>query len=91
VDEDPAQPGIEPVVVAQRRQLAPGRDQGLLDSVFGSIEVAQDPERDRDQPITDRTCEVGERFLIAPAGQVHECSLHPVLQSTRPIWTLYHR
>jgi hypothetical protein len=38
---------------------------------------AQDPKRDRHQPITDRTCEVGERFLIALSSQVHERSLHP--------------
>ena len=76
VDEDPPKPGIEPVVVAQRGQLAPGRDQGLLDGVLGSIDVAQDPERDRHQPIADRTCEIGERFLIPSSGQVHECLLH---------------
>ncbi|MEO8571067.1 MAG: hypothetical protein ABI553_05140 [Chloroflexota bacterium] len=77
MDQDPPKPGVEPVVVAQRRQLAPSRDQGLLDRVLGPREIAQDPERDRHQPIADRTCEIGERFLIAPTGQVHEGSLHP--------------
>ncbi len=76
VDEDPSQPGFEPVDVAQLGQLTPGRDKGLLDGVLRPIDVAQDPIRDRHQPVTDRTCEVGERLLIPLPGQVHERSLH---------------
>ena len=68
----------------------PGRDQGLLYRVLGSTDVSQDPVRHRHEPIADCSRQIGERFLITLAGQVHECLLHPVLPSMRPIWTLCH-
>jgi hypothetical protein len=58
------EPGIEAVDVAQRRQLAPGEHQRLLDGVLGETEIAQDPKRDREQTISSPTCQAGERFLI---------------------------
>ena len=47
VDDEAAKPGVEPVVVAQGGQVAPGPQQGLLGGILGAIRVAQDPVRER--------------------------------------------
>ena len=36
-DQDPVQPGIEPIRVAQRAQVPPGDDERFLDGVFREI------------------------------------------------------
>ena len=90
IDQQAAEPRVESVAVTEVGQLAPCGHQGLLDRVLGTMLVAQDPEGDRHQPVTDQSREVGERFFIASFRQVNESSLHPGdLRSERPIWTLH--
>jgi len=64
VDEQAMEPGVELLDVPQRRQLAPGEHQRLLDGVLGKTEIAQDPKRDREESVAGPTCQAGERFLI---------------------------
>ncbi len=54
VDEQPSDPGFEAVRIAERRELAPGRDEGALQGVLREVGVAQDPRADRVQPVAGR-------------------------------------
>lgn len=76
--EDPVQPSGESIGIAERGQVLPGSDDGLLDSVLGSVDVAKDPERDRHEPITSHARQAGECFLIAVLCELYECPLHPI-------------
>jgi len=79
VDEEPVQPRVEPLGIAKSRQLAPRQHERLLDGILGRAEIAQDPERDREEPIAACTCQAGERFLIPGAGSLDESDVHPRL------------
>ena len=43
VDEEPMQPGVEPLRIAQAAQLMPGADERLLDRILRRVAVAEDP------------------------------------------------
>ena len=75
-DEDPGQPRLEPIGVAKRREVAPGVDEGDLDRVLGSIEIAQDPIRNRDESIAGDGHQAGVRVLVTFDRQLDECSIH---------------
>jgi hypothetical protein len=76
--EDPVQPSREAIGVAERGQVLPGCDDGLLDGVLGPIDVAKDPERYRHQPIASHARQAGKSFLIAVLCELDECPLHPL-------------
>jgi hypothetical protein len=46
IDQEPVQPGIEPVRISQGGEVEPGIDQRVLDCVLGSAIVANDEPRD---------------------------------------------
>ena len=74
------QPRLKSVVVAQGRELSPGRGERRLHGVLGQRGVAKDPERDRHAPITDRLGQSGEGFFVTLLRTVderceHSCSL----------------
>jgi amidohydrolase len=75
VRQDPMQPGLETVAVAQRPELAPRSNERGLYGVFGEIEVAQDPNGDGHAAVTDLAGQGVERRLIAMFRQLHERSL----------------
>ena len=47
VDEQPIQPGLEPVRIPQAGQVAPRVEQRLLRGILGQVRVTQDPARNR--------------------------------------------
>src|SRR5207249_3616928 len=53
VDQHPVEPRLEPVGIAESWKLSPGRDEGRLHGILGSVSVAQDPIRDRQAPVAD--------------------------------------
>ncbi len=55
VDEDPMEPRLEAIEVAQGGKLPPHLDEGHLDGVLGEVRVAQDPMRDEDAAVADLT------------------------------------
>ena len=65
IDEDPMEPGVEPVEVAQGGELAPHLDEGHLDRVLGEAGVAQDPMCDEDAPVADLANQDGEGLFVA--------------------------
>ena len=50
MDDELAQPGVEPVGVAQRRQVPPGADEPFLDRVARELRVPEDQPGCRVQP-----------------------------------------
>ena len=75
VDGQAMQPGIEPVRVAETRQVAPGADECLLDRVARELRVPKDEASGRVQPREGRVDESGEGVMIAPPRAFDELSL----------------
>ena len=85
VDEDPVDPGVEAIDLAQLRKLPPGRDEGLLDGILGPPDVAQDPMRDDEEPIGRATGDGSECLFVPGSCRLDEGPIHPVTPcSTRP-------
>jgi hypothetical protein len=77
--QDPVQPGLERVGIAQCAHLPPGGDQCGLDRVLGQVGVAQDPNRDRHALVAGRAGKGVEGLSVALLRPVNERSLHPTL------------
>ena len=78
-DEEPMQPGIEAVGIAEGRQVAPGTHECLLDRVLGLVRFVEDQPCDRIESGESRSDEHGEGVMIASSRPIHELSLHPDL------------
>ncbi len=75
VDGQSAQPGIEPLGVAETRQVAPGADEGFLDRVARELRVPEDEAGGRVQPREGRVDQSGEGVMIASPRAVDKLSL----------------
>lgn len=64
VDENPVDPGFEAIDLTKLRKLPPGRDEGLLHGVLGPPDVAQDPMRNGEKPISRAAGDRGERLFV---------------------------
>ena len=76
VDEQSVEPGVEPGRVAQRGQITPGADQGVLDGVHRPVRI---PEHEPGGGIEagDRgACQHGEGVMIATPRPLHEVRRH---------------
>ena len=82
-DEQPVEPGVETVGVADGTDMQPGRGERFLDGIGRPVVAAQDQPGSSMQPI-ERTC--GERrkgvVVAVPCAQ-DEVSLHPPPGSRR--------
>ena len=74
--EGPVQPDLEPLRIAEPRQLTPGDHQRLLHDILGSAEVAEDPLRERDEPVAVRTGQDGERLPVPTTRLLNEVAIH---------------
>ena len=72
---DPVDPGVEPVGVAQPRQVPPGLDECLLDRVARELRVMEDQSGCCVQPRDDPADEHGEGVMIAIPRSLDETSL----------------
>jgi hypothetical protein len=70
--EQSSQPGVEAIDVPERRQFTPGEHEGLLDGILGEPEIAQDPIRDREEPIASGARQAGKGFLISGSCSLDE-------------------
>src|SRR5690349_10908923 len=75
VGEQPLQPGIEPVRIAETGQVAPGADHRLLDGVARELAIAEDQAGGRVQPREAPVDEVGEGVMLALPRSLDESSL----------------
>ena len=76
VEEQPVQPGLEAIGVAQGGQVPPAADERLLDGVLGAIGVPQDESRGGVHAADRGACQHGEGVMIALLRSLHEVSLH---------------
>ncbi len=79
--EEPLEPRIEPVRIAERPQVTPGDHQRVLEGILGPVDVAEDPLCDREQPVGARTDQVDIRLPVAALGRLDEIAIH-----RRPSW-----
>ena len=75
MDDQPVQPGVETIRVAQARKVAPGADERVLDRVPCEFGVPDDQPGDRVQPHDGQVDERGEGVMIASPGPLDETSL----------------
>jgi len=78
IDEDPVEPRLEAVGVAEGRELLPCLDEGQLDRVLGEVGITQDPVRDEDAAVADDANQGAEGLLVAMPRLFDECSQHSV-------------
>jgi hypothetical protein len=76
VDEDPVDPCLEAVQIAEMRKSSPGEDEGVLQRILGQTGVAQDPVGNDVERVADLVHQDGERFAITRAGSLDEVSIH---------------
>ena len=72
---DAVDPGVEPVGVAQPRQVPPGLDECLLDRVARELRVVEDQSGRCVQSRDDPADEHGEGVMIALSGPLDEIPL----------------
>ena len=77
IHEQPMQPGIEPIGIAQAGQLSPGLDEGFLDCVLGQLDVAEHEAGDPKETVAGGAREDLEGLVITAPGRLHESSRHP--------------
>ncbi len=53
-------------------EVTPGDHQRILQGVLGPIDVAEDPIREREEPVAGRADEVDECRLVAALGRLDE-------------------
>ena len=75
------EPGVEPVGVAQRRQVPPGSDEGVLGRVLREVGVAKEESSDRVQPIDGAGREHAEGLTVSASRPIDELRLHARLPS----------
>ena len=90
-DEESHRPGVEPIRIAEPRQLTPGDHQRLLHGVLGSVDVAEDPLGDREQPVASRAGQDGEGVSITSLRLLHEIAIHPSDPSDGAQWGAFHQ
>jgi hypothetical protein len=68
VDEDPVDPGLEPIRIAKVRDPTPGENEGVLQRILGEAGVAQDPLGNGEKRVADLMHQDGERLTITLPG-----------------------
>ena len=90
-NEESHRPGVEPIRIAEPRQLTPGDHQRLLHGVLGSVDIAEDPSGDRVQPVASRAGKDREGVSIASLCLLHEIAIHPSDPSDGAQWGAFHQ
>src|SRR4029078_202204 len=83
-DEDPMQPGGEPIGVAQRAKVTPCQDQRLLDRILRQVAVAQHELRDVEQAGDRLFRQSPEGIPVATLRTLNQVALHVRLE-TAPV------
>ena len=76
IDQEPVQPGVEPVRIPQGRQVEPGIDQRVLDRILGPAIVANDEPRNGVESADRRRREHGEGVAIACSSPDDDVPIH---------------
>jgi hypothetical protein len=84
VDDETVQPRVEPVRIAESLQVTPGDHQSVLKGILGPVDVAQDPLRDREEPVHPNADQVDVCLPIPVPCRLHEIAIHLPRLSLRP-------
>ena len=85
VDDELAEPGVEPLGIAKPTQVTPGVEESVLDRVMSKVRISEDQSGRRVQPGDGRSSEHREGVMIAPLRLLDEVSLvHDSPRSQRP-------
>ena len=76
-DNEPTDPRIPGVGIAQAAHVSPGRDERFLDRILGAVRIPKDERRDPVQATGRRLSQRGEGCVVTIPGPVDECSIHP--------------
>ena len=76
VREHALKPEVEPVRIAEVRQVTPGDHQCVLQGILGPVDIAKNPSGDREQAIDACADQVHEGDLVATPRRDHELSIH---------------
>lgn len=90
VREEPVEPGVEPVRIAEARQVTPGDHQRVLQGILGPIDIPEDPMRNREEAATAEADQVDERRLVTSLGCLYEIAIHRRLPWLAPIGGAVH-
>ena len=80
-DDETVQPRVEPVRIAECGQIAPGDHQCFLHRILGPVDIAEDPLREREEPVTTRADQVGVCLPIPVLGRLDEIAIHGPIPS----------
>ena len=81
--EDPIQPRVEALDVAQLRKLPPAANKRLLDGILGQVLVAEDQPGNRVEAVDLAGGELPEGFSISPLRSLDKVSPHVRPPSSR--------
>ena len=73
------EPRIEPIGIAQSRELSPCVNERFLDGVLGPLPVPQDEGRDREETVAGSHRESLEGLVITAPHRFHDIALHRLL------------
>ena len=90
VGEEPVDPRVEPVRIAEARQVTPGDHQRFLQGILGPVDVTQDPMGDREEAAASKADQVDECRLIASLGRHDEIAIHRLLPGLAPVGGAVH-
>ncbi len=76
-DQQPVEPGLELVRVAQAADIEPRAEERVLDRIGGPLVVAQDQAGGREQPLREAGSQRGEGVDVASLRADHQVVLHP--------------
>ena len=85
IGEEAVDPGIEPVRIAEARQVTPGDHQRVLQGILGPVDISEDPVRDREQAAATKADQVDERRLVASLCRLDEIAIHALHRVLTPV------
>ncbi len=83
-DDEAMEPGVEPVRIAESGQVTPGDHQRFLHGILGPVDVAEDPLRDREEPVATHADQVGVCLPVPASCRLDEITIHCVGPSVAP-------
>jgi hypothetical protein len=81
VDDEPMEPRVPALGIAQFREALPGTDDRVLDGVFGHVSVTEDEHREAVQPVAHCRREDFEGLVVTVARRFDEIALQHSLPS----------
>ena len=84
-NDQPMQPGVEAVRIAESGQVTPGDHQRFLNGILGPVDVAEDPVGEREEAIATDADQVGIRRHVSLPCSLDEVSIHRLRSLGAPV------